>query len=77
MAKLHNLNGHAIAKTRPEIRDLRVELMSLCSRDGKGADSHRSRELLDDYLDYLDTALSGQGRSIDVSQIQEMLLAAE
>ncbi|MBL3600693.1 MAG: hypothetical protein JMN26_09985 [gamma proteobacterium endosymbiont of Lamellibrachia anaximandri] len=75
MAKLHNLNGHTVSKARPDIRDLRVELMSLCSREGSGADPHRLRELLDDYIDYLDTALSEQGgRSIDVSQIQEMLL---
>ncbi|MBA1445253.1 MAG: hypothetical protein M3H12_00720 [Chromatiales bacterium] len=74
MAMLHNLNGRSVSKARSDIRDLRVELMSLCSREGRGADPHRSRELLDDYLDYLDTALSGQGRSIDVSQIQEMLL---
>ena len=75
MAKLHNLNRHSIAKTRTDIRDQRVELMNLCSRDVKGADPHRTRELLDDYLDYLDTALSEQGsRSNDVSQIQEMLL---
>lgn len=64
---------HAVSSTNL-IRQHRLELSKAFERDGSCDARRKALSILNDYLDYLERELSDDNASIDVSQVQEMLL---